>query len=531
MLSIHVFVLLQETWQDWLLSIFLLFVLIAAFITLFKLTRRFFPKLLDRVGRSESVHIRSWRMFGQEFISAGELVILLITALRLAHFALLAFLVYTFLSFSFGLFDETRAWMDTLFSFLVSPTVNGLFLTAVSTGVFLVIYRFINLLFPFITRVVQSWKGTRIRTISIQNTNLLTAERITNMAAIALRIGRFAALILLWYLYLPTVFSFFEATQTWAATLIGYVLKPIVTMGSAFINYLPNLFTIIVILFISRYILKFIGFIFKEIDQESITIPGFIAEWAQPTYKIVRFLVMVFVAIVIFPYLPGSDSPAFQGISLFVGVLFSLGSTTAIANIVAGVVLTYMRPFKVGDRVKIADTMGDVVEKTLLVTRVRTIKNVDITIPNAMVLGSHIINFSMSADDRGLILHTVVTIGYDVPWRQVHDLLISAALTTEHILHEPSPFVLQTGLNDYYPVYELNAYTNNPSRMARIYSELHQNIQDKFNESGVEILSPAYSAVRDGNSMAVPPDYLPKSYQAPGFRLFSFGNPTNKEGH
>ena len=531
MLSIHFFVLLQETWQDWLLSIFLLFLLIAVLIALFKLIARYFPKILSWVGQSEGTRIRPWRLFGQEFVSAGELIILCITILRLAHLALLALLVYSFLSFAFGLFEETRAWMDALFSFLVSPVVNGLFLTAISTGIFLVIYRFINLLFPFMTRVVRSWKGTRIRTISIQSTNLLTAERITNLLSGALRIGRFAALILLWYLFLPTVFSFFDATQTWASTLIGYVLKPILTMASAFVNYLPNLITIVVILFISRYVLKFIAFIFKEIDQEAITLPGFLPEWAAPTYKIVRFLILVFVAIVVFPYLPGSDSPAFQGISLFVGVLFSLGSTTAIANIVAGVVLTYMRPFRVGDRVKIADTMGDVIEKTLLVTRVRTVKNVDITIPNAMVLGSHIINFSTSADDRGLILHTVVTIGYDVPWRQVHDLLISAALATGHILKEPSPFVLQTGLNDYYPVYELNAYTNNPSMMARIYSELHQNIQDKFNESGVEILSPAYSAVRDGNSMAVPPDYLPKSYQAPGFRLFSFGNPTNKEGH
>ena len=191
---------------------------------------------------------------------------------------------------------------------------------------------------------------------------------------------------------------------------------------------------------------------------------------------------------------------------------------------VAGVVLTYMRPFRIGDRVKIADTMGDIMEKTLLVTRVRTIKNVDVSIPNAMVLGSHIINFSSSAKERGLILHTTVTIGYDVPWKKVHELLVSAAKTSENILETPAPFILQTSLDDSYVSYELNAYTDRPDKMAVTYSELHQNIQEKFNEAGVEIMSPHYSAVRDGNHTAIPDEYLPKGYKPKTFRIFPFGN-------
>lgn len=194
---------------------------------------------------------------------------------------------------------------------------------------------------------------------------------------------------------------------------------------------------------------------------------------------------------------------------------------------VSGVVITYMRPFRIGDRVKIADTTGDVVEKTLLVTRIRTTKNVDITIPNAMVLGSHIINFSSSANEKGLILHTTVTIGYDVPWNKVHELLISASNETEHILKEPKPFVLQTSLDDFYVSYELNAYTNEPGKMARIYSQLHSKIQDKFNEAGVEIMSPHYGAMRDGNQTTIPENYLPKTYEPPAFKIFGvnvFGN-------
>jgi small-conductance mechanosensitive channel len=234
----------------------------------------------------------------------------------------------------------------------------------------------------------------------------------------------------------------------------------------------------------------------------------------------------------IFPYLPGSDSPAFQGVSIFLGVLFSLGSTSAIANIIAGLVITYMRPFTIGDRVRIAETEGDIIEKNLLVTRIRTVKNVDITIPNAMVLGSHITNFSSSAQDRGLILHTSVTIGYDAPWRKVHELLLGAALRTEHVMKDPAPFVLQKSLGDFYVSYELNALTDQPNMMVRIYSDLHQNIQDTFNEAGVEIMSPHYGAMRDGNQMAIPNEYLPPAYHAPSFRLHPlsdlFGHPRSK---
>ena len=158
-------------------------------------------------------------------------------------------------------------------------------------------------------------------------------------------------------------------------------------------------------------------------------------------------------------------------------------------------------------------------KKTLLVTRIRTIKNVDITVPNAMVLSSHITNFSSSAQDYGLILHTTVTIGYDAPWRQVHELLIAAAQATGNILEQPVPFVLQTSLDDFYVSYQINAYTDKPSVMARTYSELHQNIQEKFNEGGIEIMSPHYSTLRDGNQTTIPESYLPESYKQPTFRV------------
>ncbi|MDD2541146.1 MAG: mechanosensitive ion channel family protein, partial [Desulfuromonadaceae bacterium] len=304
-----------------------------------------------------------------------------------------------------------------------------------------------------------------------------------------------------------------------ATTLFDYILAPIEKVGLAFASYLPNVFFLLVIIVITRYSIKFIKFLFSEVEKETITLPGFYHDWADPTFKIVRFLIIAFAAVVAFPYLPGSDSPAFRGVSVFLGVLFSLGSSSAISNIVAGVILTYMRAFTLGDRVKIADTVGDVVEKNLLITRIRTIKNVDITIPNAMVLGSHITNFSSSAQSYGLILHTTVTIGYDASWRQVHELLVSAACATENVLEMPAPFVLQTSLDDFYVSYEINVYTDKPSVMARTYSELHQNIQEKFNEAGVEIMSPHYSSLRDGNMTTIPESYLPGTYTQPPFKV------------
>jgi small-conductance mechanosensitive channel len=233
---------------------------------------------------------------------------------------------------------------------------------------------------------------------------------------------------------------------------------------------------------------------------------------------------VIFALVVAFPYLPGGKSDAFKGVSIFIGVLLSLGSGSAMGNIVSGVVLTYMRPFRVGDRVQIADTIGDIIDKSLLVTRLRTIKNVEVTIPNSAILNGQVINYSAMAQTPGLILHTTVTIGYDAPWRTVHELMSSAALATEGILSEPRPFVLQTALNDFNVSYEINAYTHRPNEMTRLYSALHANIQEKFNAAGVEIMSPNYLALRDGNTVTLPEDQRPTGYRVPSFRVDSAPN-------
>ncbi|UCF20537.1 MAG: mechanosensitive ion channel family protein [Gemmatimonadota bacterium] len=373
-------------------------------------------------------------------------------------------------------------------------------------------------IFPAVYGKLDAWRDRRIPALRIQRFTLASSSSVTNGLIWLAKAVRVVASIVLIYLALTLVLGFFPWTRDYAATIIRYVAVPLRHVAKGLADYLPNLFFIAVILAVTYYLIKFVKLIFREIGRGTIVVPGFYHEWARPTYKISRFLIIVFTAIAIFPYLPGAGSEAFKGISLFLGVVFSLGSTSAIANIVAGVVLTYTRAFEEGDRVKIADTVGDVTDRTLLATHIRTTKNVDITVPNAMVLGSHIINYSTSAR-TGLILHTAVTIGYDVPWRKVHELLLAAAGSTANVTEDPPPFVLQTALDDSYVSYELNAYTNRPKLMTGTYSELHQNIQDKFNEAGVEIMSPRYSAIRDGNRATNPADYLPKGYEPPGFRF------------
>ncbi|HPM32734.1 MAG TPA: mechanosensitive ion channel family protein [Chryseolinea sp.] len=387
-------------------------------------------------------------------------------------------------------------------------------------GIYLVI-RLINHGFRIISKKIHDLKKGVLTGIRFNNYQLLDSTRQLKVILFLVNVFRLVVIAFALYIALPLLFSVFPWTRGIAETLIGWILSPLKKVFSSLFVYLPNLFSIAVICAVTHYFIKFLKFIASEIASGALTLPGFYPDWAKPTLNIVKFLVYAFSFIIIFPYLPGSDSPVFQGVSVFLGILFSLGSSSAISNAVAGLVITYMRPFKIGDRIKIGELTGDVIEKSLLVTRIRTIKNEEITIPNASVLSGHTVNYTTSAKELGLILHTSVTIGYDVPWKQVHELLISAALATDGILKDETkkPFVLQTSLDDFYVGYQINAFTNQPDKMAVIYSLLHQNIQDKFNEGGVEILSPHYRAARDGNMTTIPPNYLPKDYEVPSFTI------------
>lgn len=325
--------------------------------------------------------------------------------------------------------------------------------------------------------------------------------------------------IVLLYITLPIIFSIFPDTKNIAGQLIGLILDPLKKILIAFINFIPDLISIIIIVSVTYYGLKFIKYILDSIEQEKIKIPGFYSDWAKTTFNLIRIFVWIFAFIIIFPHLPGSSSEAFQGVSVFIGVIFSLGSTAIIGNLVAGLVITYMRPFLIGDMIKVGDKMGSVVQKTTFAVKIRTSKKELITIPNSSILTSQIVNLSASNKKGGIIVYSTVTIGYDVPWRKVHEILIEAAKKTKNTLETPEPFVLQTSLDDFYVSYQINVYTNKPILQPKIYSELHQNIQDGFNEAGIEIMSPHYSAARDGNQSTIPEENLPKDYTAPYFRF------------
>ena len=355
---------------------------------------------------------------------------------------------------------------------------------------------------------IQKLKDTRLKPISIQNYELLDTQRQVNLLIFLSNLLRYVIMLLQLLITIPLLFAIFPQTKGLAYQIFSYIWNPIKNILVGIVDYIPNLFAILIICFAVKYLVRLVHYLSREVEAGRLKFGGFYPDWAMPTYHIIRFLLYAFMIAMIYPYLPGAKSGVFQGISVFIGLIVSLGSSTVIGNVIAGLVLTYMRPFKLGDRIQLNDTTGNVIEKTPLVTRIKTPKNEVVTIPNSFIMSSHTVNYSASAREYGLIIHSEVTIGYDVPWRQVHQLLIEAALNTPGVIDDPRPFVLETSLSDWYPVYQINAYIREADKLAQIYSDLHQNIQDRFNEAGVEIMSPHYMAMRDGNESTIPKDDL-----------------------
>jgi small-conductance mechanosensitive channel len=263
-------------------------------------------------------------------------------------------------------------------------------------------------------------------------------------------------------------------------------------LGKAIIAYIPKLIFLIIIYFITKYLLQLIRLFFSGIEQGAITIKDFNPEWAISTYKIVRILVLALALVIAYPYIPGSDSVAFKGISVFIGVIFSLGSSSFIGNLIAGYSMIYRGAFKVGDRIEVDGQIGFVEEQKLLVTRLRSHKNEEIILPNSVLLNSKIVNYSSKSIESGVVVHVMVGIGYETPWRHVDAMLKLAVKRTNGLLNNPPPFVLKKSLADYAVNYEINAYCTDIANINAINSELNQNILDVFNENNVQIMTPSY---------------------------------------
>jgi len=361
-------------------------------------------------------------------------------------------------------------------------------LTIASVLLLLLIIRLFRRLDSWAERHVQK----NLDNLASRSHQLLHAGQMWGIILATFRGLRLAAFFALGYFYLNTVLGLNPWTRPVAVLLFDLVLKPLSSLWSGFVNSVPDLVFLAILFLVVRALLKLIRAFFVGVARERIKLTNFEADWAMPTFKIIRILVVAFAFVLAYPSIPGSDSSAFKGVSVFLGIIFSLGSTSFIANMMAGLSMTYRGAFKEGDRVMIGDIVGVVDDIKLMVTRIRTAKNESVIVPNSNILNTNVVNYSQLAKEHGLVLHTTVGIGYDTPWRQVEAMLLIAADRTPGLLKEPPPYVLQSSLGDFAVNYELNAYCDKPNSMLTIYSMLHANIQDVFNEHGVQIMSPAY---------------------------------------
>lgn len=386
---------------------------------------------------------------------------------------------------------------------LLRNTLYALLAGMICLAVIVLLTKLSGRMLPWLARMITA----HVPGIRFQNVEIISSAAISSFWLQALRFVRLLLVILILVYFASVVLRLYPWTRAVGEGIRGHFSDSLELLLTATANYLPNLFIVAIIFVVAFYALRVVKPFFVALERGHLVIPGFYQDWAKPTYNILVVLVIALSLILAFPYLPGFNSPAFQGISVFLGLLLSLGSTSAITNVIGGIILIYTRAFRVGDHIQVGDVIGDIIEKNFLAIRICTPTNQIITIPNSSLLINNVINFNISARElsRCLILQTTITLGYDVPWRKVHGLLVEAALATEHVLAEPAPFVLQTSLDNNYISYQLNAYTSQPNLMVLTYSSLHQNIQDLCNAQGVEILSPSYTALRDGRASTIPP--------------------------
>ncbi|TGD73328.1 mechanosensitive ion channel [Mangrovimicrobium sediminis] len=363
----------------------------------------------------------------------------------------------------------------------------------------------VNALFRWFSRLTERAVKQRIEGLERASHRIIDAAQLWGFLGSLVRGLRAIALFAIVLTWLNAALGLYPWTRPFASDIFHLVLNPLEKMARGVVQSLPDLVFLFVLTFVVRFILRATHTFFLRIHRGWIHLENFDRDWALPTYRIVRILVIAFALVVAYPYIPGSDSEAFKGVSIFLGVVFSIGSSSFIANMIAGYSLTYRGAFREGDRVRIGEHVGEVVNVRALSTQLRSLKNEDVNIPNSEVLASAVVNYSTYSRDKGIILHTDVGIGYDTPWRQVEALLLMAAARTDGLEKEPPPFVLQTAMGDYTVVYQLNAFCKDATRMPALYSALHGNVQDVFNEYGVQIMSPSYEADPEAPKL-VPPE-------------------------
>ena len=382
--------------------------------------------------------------------------------------------------------------------------LRGTTATVLATLVLIIVLKLLSSVFHRLRDLYKARIEASKPAVKFQLGEPVITSQIQRSVINSLRLFHFLAAVVLIDIYVILVLRLFPATKAISDQYFKFVMSPLAKFWESILSYIPNAIEILVILAFTLVSLRILHIFFRAVEVGAVKIPGFYKDWSDPTYKLLRAIVLIFLLIRIFPLLPGADEKAFKAVSIFIGVLLSLGSTGAMKNAIAGVVLTYTRAFQIGDWIQIGPSTGEVMRRKLLETRLRTANNEQITIPNREVLKDHVINFTPAAKQDQLGLSTSVTIGYDVDWRTVNELLLKAAAVTPNLSSDPSPFVLQTGLDDFYVKYKLRVYTSGPPPLDRIHTVLRQNILDAFNGAGVEIMSPSFEAQRDSDQPAIP---------------------------
>ncbi len=371
---------------------------------------------------------------------------------------------------------------------LLINTVKAIVTTIILLILLIILFR--------LTRKFNLFVGAKLKSkigeLEFKSSKLIKVSQLWPALQGLMNLIKVVVVIVLFQIYLTYVLSLFPWTAPFASRVVNFITEPLSQFGLSLLAFLPDLGFLIIITLITRYLLKLTVLFFNGISQGTISLLNFEREWALPTYRVVRILIIVFAVAIAYPYIPGSETAAFKGISVLLGLMISLGSSSVVGNLIAGYSLIYRRTFKIGDRVQIDKHIGTVVDMKMFVTRLRSLKNEEIVIPNSNIVGGTVINYSSLSKDKGLILYTTVGIGYETPWRQVEQMLLMAAERTEGLLKNPSPFVLQKDLGDFAVNYELNAYCDAPENMMQYYTELHKNILDVFNEYNVQIMTPAY---------------------------------------
>ena len=368
----------------------------------------------------------------------------------------------------------------------------AVFLIVVQLLLFLLTARFVR----YLRRLVID--GLNVKPLVVKGYELMNVHQEKRILLLLTRVLQIFLVVVQLFISLPLLFSIFPETEKFTWNMINYVWSPLRDMVISFVRYFPNIVKIIVIIYVVRWVLKGLHHLSDEISVGHLKIDRFYQDWAEPTYHIIRIFIIAFTVVVIWPLLPGSESGVFKGVSIFVAALFSLGSTTTIGNLISGIIITYMRPFLVGDYVRIGEQEGEVVEKNAFITRLKDIKGNVVTVPNNSILSQQTINFTAAVrDGKGSVVHSVFTFTYHVPRETVEAYLLEGAARTELIEKSPKPFVLYTALEDFYTRYEINGYTRATDKLFMVYSELHKNIVDVFHEHNLDPTSSHFIKVQE----------------------------------